>query len=413
MSESHIRIAVRQGQKVFSQGDPADCAYIIERGRIAVLIESNGTATKIAERGPGDLFGEMAIIDKMPRSATVQALEDCVLLTLTNGQIAHRIESADPVVRLILDVLLTRFRDTLSGLGADNGPAAPPAPAAAGPVPDIDVHRIEALAQMRLEGEIEAGIKNREFELHFQPIVRLRDGHTAGFEALVRWRHAERGLVPPVAFIPAAEASGLIVPLGDWCLRQACASLRAFRQTQPPDRPLFVSVNISGIELQRPDFFDRYRKILDEAGARPEDIKLEVTESVLMKDPEQVTETLTACRALGSTIALDDFGTGYSSLSYLNRFPIDTLKIDRSFIQALHTDRASHNIVNAIVALGWGLDIPTVAEGIESADDDDALLAIGCAFGQGYHFSRPVAEREAIRFLRSGGRTAQTAVGAG
>src|SRR3546814_5243671 len=110
MSESHLRIAVRQGQKVFSQGDPADCAYIIERGRIAVLIESNGTATKIAERGPGDLFGEMAIIDKMPRSATVQALEDCDLLTLTNGQIAHRIESADPVVRLILDVLLTPFQ---------------------------------------------------------------------------------------------------------------------------------------------------------------------------------------------------------------------------------------------------------------------------------------------------------------
>ncbi|MGH6620369.1 MAG: EAL domain-containing protein, partial [Alphaproteobacteria bacterium] len=360
---------------------------------------------------------EMAIIDNMPRSATVLALEDCVLLTLTNGQIAHRVESADPVVRLILDVLLTRFRDTLSGLGADMGTDTGAdkglTAAVVGPVPNVDVHRIEALAQMRLEGEIEAGIKNREFELHFQPIVRLRDGQTAGFEALVRWRHAERGLVPPVAFIPAAEASGLIVPLGDWCLRQACASLRAFRQTLPPDRPLFVSVNISGIELQRPDFFDRYREILDEAGARPEDIKLEVTESVLMKDPEQVTETLTACRALGSTIALDDFGTGYSSLSYLNRFPIDTLKIDRSFIQALNTDRASHNIVNAIVALGWGLDIPTVAEGIESADDADALLAIGCAFGQGYHFSRPVAEREAIRFLRAGGRPGQTALGAG
>lgn len=411
MTESHLRLTVRQGQKVFSQGDAADCAYIIERGRIAVLLESNGTATKIAERGPGDLFGEMAIIDKMPRSATVQALEDCVLLTLTNGQIAHRIESADPVVRLILDVLLTRFRDTLSGLGADSGADSGLAATAVGPVPNVDVHRIEALAQMRLEGEIEVGIKNREFELHFQPIVRLRDGQTAGFEALIRWRHAERGLVPPVAFIPAAEASGLIVPLGDWCLRQACASLRAFRQTLPPDRPLFVSVNISGIELQRPDFFGRYSEILDEAGARPEDIKLEVTESVLMKDPEQVTETLTACRALGSTIALDDFGTGYSSLSYLNRFPIDTLKIDRSFIQALHTDRASHNIVNAIVALGWGLDIPTVAEGIESADDADALLAIGCAFGQGYHFSRPVAEREAIGYLRLGGRTAQTAVG--
>jgi EAL domain-containing protein (putative c-di-GMP-specific phosphodiesterase class I) len=408
MTESLLRITLRKGQRIFSQGDAADCAYIIERGRVAVLVAGGGRETKIAERGPGDLFGEMAIIDSMPRTASVQALEECVLLQLTKLQIARRVEAADPVVRLILDVLLARFRDTISGIGSDAAPAAAPSvlvrPNA--PAPN-ERNRIEALAQVRLERELEVGIRDSAFELHFQPIVHLRDGRTAGFEALIRWRHGDRGLVPPAVFIPAAEASGLIVPLSEWCLKQACASLAAFRQAVAPDHPLFMSVNISGADLQRPDFFDRFRRIVGEAGAAPEDIKLEITEGVLMKDPEQAAETLKACRALGGTIALDDFGTGYSSMSYLSRFPIDTLKIDRSFVQALHTDRASHSIVNAIVALGWGLDIPTVAEGIESADDADALLAIGCAYGQGYHFSKPVPERDAIAYLRAGRHSAQ------
>ena len=206
-----------------------------------------------------------------------------------------------------------------------------------------------------------------------------------------------RGLVPPLAFIPAAEASGLIIPLSTWCIRQACNSLHAFRSTLPEDREMFLAVNISGVDLQRPDFFERLRRLLAEGCVDPKDIKLEVTEGVLMKDTEQVIETLNACRKLGCSIALDDFGTGFSSMSYLSKFPIDTLKIDRSFVQALHTDHASRNIVNAIVALGWGLDTPTVAEGIETAEDAEALLALGCAYGQGFYFSRPVPERDAVR----------------
>lgn len=402
MSDSLLRISVRQGEKVFSQGDIADCAYIVERGRIGVLVERDGAEIQIAERGPGDLFGEMAIIDGMPRSASIVALEDCMLLKFTSSQLAHRIETADPVVRLLLDVILTRFRDTLSGLSKPQAETL-----GVGNISDrrdgrfADDHRIEAVAQMRLERELDVGIKNHEFELKYQPIVELRNGEVAGFEALIRWRHRERGLVPPMVFIPAAEASGLIVPLSAWCLRQACRGLHEFRRKLPADRKLFVSVNLSGIDLQRPDFFADYKRILAETGVNPGDIKLEVTEGVLMKDTNQVIETLKACRDLGSTIALDDFGTGFSSMSYLSMFPIDTLKIDRSFVQALHTDRASHNIVNAIIALGWGLDIPTVAEGIESVADADALLAIGCAYGQGYYFSKPISEQDAVAYLQA------------
>jgi EAL domain-containing protein (putative c-di-GMP-specific phosphodiesterase class I) len=408
MSDSPLRVSVRQGEKIFSQGDMADCAYIVEHGRIGVLVERDGAEIQIAERGRGDLFGEMAIIDGMPRSATILALEDCVLLKLTRSQLAHRIETADPIVRLLLDVILTRFRDTLAGIDKPQAEAI-----GTGNVSDrrderfSDDHRIEAVAQMRLERELEFGIRNDEFELHYQPIVELRNGRVAGFEALIRWRHKERGLVPPIIFIPAAEASGLIVPLSQWCLRQACRDLQSFRRALPADRALFVSVNLSGIDLQRPDFVADYARILAETGADPGDIKLEVTEGVLMKDADRVIETLNACRSMGSTIALDDFGTGFSSMSYLSKFPIDTLKIDKSFVQALHTDRASHNIVNAIIALGWGLDIPTVAEGIENAADADALLAIGCAYGQGYFYSQPVNPAEAVLYLQAATPPAQ------
>jgi len=415
MQDTFLRISVPKGSKVFSQGDVADCAYIIERGRIAVCVQRDGENVIVAERGTGDLFGEMGIIDQKPRSATIIALEDCELIRLTSAQLNHRIEMADPVLRAILVVILARFREMLSTDTEAALANANPASIDGGKDYKFSEHEssVEAIAQLRLEHELELAIKNDEFLLHFQPIVDLRTAHIAGFEALIRWRHKERGLVPPLAFIPAAEACGLIVPMSEWCIGQSCRSLNAFRRAVPPNQELFVSVNISGVDLQRPDFFETFEKIITESGADPKSIKLEVTEGVLMKDAELVITTLTACRDLGCTVALDDFGTGFSSMSYLSKFPIDTLKIDRSFVQALHTDHASHNIVNAIVALGWGLEIPTVAEGIETPEDADALLPIGCAYGQGFYYSKPVPERNAIDMLRKASLTERTASKAG
>jgi EAL domain-containing protein (putative c-di-GMP-specific phosphodiesterase class I) len=354
----------------------------------------------------------MAIIDQKPRSATIVALENCELIRLTAAQLRHRMDMADPVLRAILDVVLARFREMLNNVTEPIPASTPLALATAGPAAGSTVGAtphdhfsensggVEAIAQLRLEHELELAIEDDQFELHFQPIVQLNTGEIAGFEALVRWRHRDRGLVPPLAFIPAAEACGLIIPLSEWCMRQACASLQAFRATLPRDRKLFVAINISGVVLQQPGFFGTLRDILTAEGVDPQDIKLEVTENVLLKDADQVIETLSACRGLGCSIALDDFGTGFSSMSYLSKFPIDTLKIDRSFVKVLHTDHTSRNIVNAIVALGWGLDTPTVAEGIETAEDAEALLALGCTYGQGYYFSRAVSERDAIMLLR-------------
>jgi EAL domain-containing protein (putative c-di-GMP-specific phosphodiesterase class I)/CRP-like cAMP-binding protein len=396
MTSSFLRISVPKGATVFSEGDIADCAYIVERGRIAVAVERDGKQIVIAERSEGDLFGEMAIIDQKPRSASIIALEDCELIRLTRNQIDHRIELADPVLRAIMDVILTRFRELLSHEETKGHIPTLPIGGSNAPRKFAELEsNVEAIAQLRLEHELELAIENNQFELHFQPIVDLRSGRIAGFEALVRWRHPTRGLVPPLAFIPAAEASGLIIPLSEWCIRQACESLITFRSAVPETQNLFVSVNISGHDLERPDFFEMLKRTITGAGADPAGLKLEVTEGVLMKDADLVIATLGKCRALGCTVALDDFGTGFSSMSYLSKFPIDTLKIDRSFVQALHTDHASHNIVNAIVALGWGLEIPTVAEGIESVEDADALLA----FGQGYYYAKPVPERKAVDLL--------------
>jgi EAL domain-containing protein (putative c-di-GMP-specific phosphodiesterase class I) len=400
MSSSFLRISVPKGATVFSEGDIADCAYIIERGRVAVTVARNGEQIVVAERGEGDLFGEMAIIDQKPRSASIVALEDCELIRLTRNQIDHRIALADPVLRAILDVILVRFRELLSNDEKDGQTPSLAFGTSNAPRKFAELEsNVEAIAQLRLEHELELAIKNNQFELHFQPIVDLRGGRVAGFESLVRWRHPVRGLVPPLAFIPAAEASGLIMPLTEWCIRQACNSLNAFRNAAPDTQNLFVSVNNSGHDLERPDFFEMLSQIITETGAEPSGLKLEVTEGVLMKDADLVIATLGKCREFGCTVALDDFGTGFSSMSYLSKFPIDTLKIDRSFVQALHTDHASHNIVNAIVALGWGLEIPTVAEGIETAEDADALLAIGCAYGQGYYYSKAVPERKAVDIL--------------
>jgi len=400
MSSSFLRISVPKGATVFSEGDIADCAYIIERGRIAVAVERDGKQIVVAERGEGDLFGEMAIIDQKPRSASIIAIEDCELIRLTRKQIDHRIELADPVLRAILDVILIRFRELLAN--DENDPQGPRLAFSNSNAPrkfaELESN-VEAIAQLRLEHEIELAIKNKQFELHFQPIVDLRSRKITGFEALIRWRHPVRGLVPPLDFIPAAEASGIIMPLSEWCIRQACESLNTFRNAVPESQDLFVSVNISGHDLERPDFYEMLTGIVADTGADPSGLKLEVTEPVLMKDADLVIATLGKCREFGCTVALDDFGTGFSSMSYLSKFPIDTLKIDRSFVQALHTDHTSHNIVNAIVALGWGLEIPTVAEGIETVEDADALLAIGCAFGQGYYYSKPVPEREAVDLL--------------
>ena len=245
-----------------------------------------------------------------------------------------------------------------------------------------DMH-INAVARLDRREQLERAIENEELVLHYQPIVDLDLGRVAGFEALVRWQHPERGFLGPGEFIPLAEETGLIVPLGRWVLREACR-----QATQWAGAP-YLSVNVAGAQLEQPGFLAEVESALADGGLCAERLVLEVTESSLVDDLEA--ERLQALRRLGVRLAIDDFGTGYSSLSYLRKFPMDVLKIDRSFTRDACEDSA---LLHAIVAMGESLGLVLVPEGIEEQEQADALRALGCRLGQGFLFGRPVPADE-------------------
>jgi len=265
---------------------------------------------------------------------------------------------------------------------------------------DQVMHR-EAVAAMELENDLRRALDRRELELVYQPVARIADGRLCGFEALVRWHHPERGTLLPAQFIPNAEETGLIVPLGSWALEAACDRLAAWVAAGISDPGAMVSVNLSARQLAHPELVQHVRKTLERSGAEASRLKLEITESVLMLDPPAARDVLTQLRRdLGLSVMIDDFGTGYSSLAYLHQFPLDTLKIDRSFVARLGT--GEEDIVRAIVTLGRGLGMQVLGEGVETAEQLAALRRLGCDLAQGNFLSPPLAAGEAEALLRVG-----------
>ncbi len=258
--------------------------------------------------------------------------------------------------------------------------------------------RAESLEQAALEHDLRRAVERSELRLHYQPLVDLADGSVVGVEALVRWQHPERGLVPPLSFIPLAEETGLIVPIGQWVLDTACRQVRAWRQAGGA-APSVVSVNLSARQFAHPDLVAKVAATLEATDLDPSALELEITESVVMDQSEASIERLQALRRLGVKLVLDDFGTGYSSLSYLRRLPLDTIKIDRSFVSGLGSDAADLPIAQAVISLAHGLGIGVVAEGIETATQLACLRELGCDRGQGYAFARPVPPEELERLF--------------
>jgi Amt family ammonium transporter len=249
--------------------------------------------------------------------------------------------------------------------------------------------------RLALEAALRRGIGRGELRLHCQPLVSLADAHIEGFEALVRWEHPERGLVPPGSFIPLAEETGLIVPIGAWVLNEACATLRRIID-ETGMASLQVSVNVSPRQLQQPDFVAQVRCALEDNGLEPSCLVVEITESAIME--AGAAAILRALKDIGVRLAMDDFGTGYSSLAHLRRFPLDVIKVDRSFVAALGDGQGS-SIAGAIVSLAHALGLRTVAEGIEDDEQRRAVLALGCDVGQGFHFARPMPADDLTRLL--------------
>ena len=251
--------------------------------------------------------------------------------------------------------------------------------------------------RLELLNRLRQAITNEDFVLHYQPKVSLASHRIVGAEALVRWNSAHSGMVSPASFIPLAEETGLIIPLGIWVLRTACRQNRAWQDAGYP--PIPISVNLSPRQLARGDIVEVVKRILDETGLQAQYLELEITESVMTTDVEKSFALLTQLRALGVKISLDDFGTGYSSLSYLKRFPVDTLKIDQSFVRDIATDQDSGAIVKAIISLGRNLNLTVLAEGIETNDQFRFLLANGCDEGQGYLMSKPIPNKNFVDLL--------------
>jgi diguanylate cyclase (GGDEF)-like protein len=252
------------------------------------------------------------------------------------------------------------------------------------------------LRSLDLEAHLRRAVDRDEFVLHYQPIVELAGGRINGVEALVRWRHPQRGIIPPLKFVPLAEETGLIVPIGLWVLEEACRQARAWNAGRD-GQPLTISVNLSARQVQQPDLPGVVAQILLETGLDPSCLVLEITESLLLHDTEATMERLQHLKALGLRLALDDFGTGYASLAYLRRFPIDIIKIDKSFVDEI-AGAPDTSLARAIVQLGQTLRLGTVAEGIEAADQLAELRASGCQLGQGYYFAKPL-EREEVEEL--------------
>jgi diguanylate cyclase (GGDEF)-like protein len=254
-----------------------------------------------------------------------------------------------------------------------------------------------AVSRLQLESDLRQAIEQREFCVYYQPIVSLQTGRLAGFEALVRWNHPRRGLVSPADFIPVAEETGLIVPIGQWVLHEACAQVRQWQIDSPSHRSLSLSVNLSARQVAQPDLLHRIKEALETSKLNPHCLKLEITESVVMENAEAAAQMFKQLRLLGVQLSIDDFGTGYSSLSYLHRFPLNYLKIDRSFVMRLTTDN-DNAIVRTISTLARNLGMEVIAEGIETEEQFQQLKMLGCEYGQGFLFSRPVAN-ESVKHL--------------
>jgi diguanylate cyclase (GGDEF)-like protein len=259
----------------------------------------------------------------------------------------------------------------------------------------------EALTRLQIETDLRHAFERNEFFLHYQPIVSLKTGRVVGAEALVRWRHFERGVVSPATFVPVAEDTGLVVPLGRWVLREACQQARIWQREAVDGQPFGISVNLSVREFGQPDLVRAVALILEETGLPPQALRIEITESAIIGQKHPAIETVEQLRALGVAIHLDDFGTGYSALSYLHRLPLDAVKVDRAFTSSIDLEERPLHVVRAIISLAHAIGLEVVAEGVANQRQLELLREMGCDLAQGFIFARPSSVEEMNRILES------------
>lgn len=362
-----------------------------------VTRDSGGAECSLARFG-GDEF--TVLVERMTDVEAVATIADRILFELARP---FDVGGREMFCSLTIGIALSSGREERAeDLLRDAGTAlnrAKTKGAARYEIFDVQM-REEALNRLQLQTELRHAVDRQEFCLFYQPIINLSSGRLQGFEALVRWNHPDRGLVGPGAFIPAAEESGLIVPLGRWILQEACRQIAEWRQAFGSSGPQSMSVNLSGQQFRDPQIVEEIGALITHHRLEPRNVSIEITESTAMANHEQVLTTLQGMKQLQLPLSIDDFGTGYSSLAYLHRFPINTLKVDRSFVSRLPGERADVSIVRTIVTLAHSLNMTVVAEGIETTTQLQMLQALGCEYGQGYHFAAPLSAADATAWIQ-------------
>jgi len=433
MDSTEFQTTFDTDEYIFTEGEAGDCAYIIDSGMVEISLGKDERRLVMATLTKGEILGEMAIIDRLPRTASARAIVPTVVTAIPLDYVSQKIEQSDPTVRMFLRIAMTRYRDLNTRLGQVFEELS----LAQQEVSDEDYasttmelknvvsqftemqKRIDSAVTSSSPSDIDSGLseetmtftkilvteekllsaalKRKQFCLFYQPIIDLTNNRIVGCEALVRWNHPSGELYAPSRFIAQAEDSGLIVELGYWIAEEACCFQN--RLINDFHQDLFMSVNLSGKQFDDPNLIPRLADIMNTSGASQERIKFEITESLLMDNPELAAQSLNQLKETGAKLAIDDFGTGYSSFSYLHRFPFDTLKIDRVFVNAMARSRKSNQIVKSLVNLSHDLGMDVIAEGIESEQEAELMRNYNAGFGQGYFYSKPVNETAFVKLL--------------
>lgn len=389
------------GTKIFAEGENGEMAYIIENGKVEISTVEHGNRVVLGTLSQGQLVGEMAMIDDAPRTATATAIQDTTLTIVSRDQLHERLDQAEPILRMLVNVLMTRYR---SGLSRVKG--TPLATQLNAPLPDdMMPDDTTAISKIRLESELKRALENDELEVFYQPLLGIADNKWAGFEALTRWQHPEKGAISPLQFITLAEETNLIIPIGLFVLQRACQDMVALQQQRdailPGRKPLFVGVNVSSRQLGELDFLDKVADIAEVTGLPSTSLKLEITESMSV-DYREVVKWVRCAREHGFTVAIDDFGTGYSSLEHLLELDVDTLKIDQAFVREMQGNEKAQKLVAGVASLAHELGYTIVAEGIETQQQLDMLARLGCEYGQGYLIGKPQGKDEVMRQIAAG-----------
>jgi diguanylate cyclase len=371
------QLKLEPGQTLFVEGDAPTTAFLIEAGELEISTHREKQYVKLAHLGPGDLLGEMAVIDDSPRTATAVALTQCVLLAIDKAQIAERLDQADPIVRALLEGQLKRYRGALAAMQG-HVPVAdePPAP-----------RDLIGIGKIRLDSQLRDALQSGGLDLRLQPLLELSTNRIAGYEALVRWTHPERGPISPAEFIALAEETSLIVPVGEYVLDAAIVALTTMREHGTDPLP-YIAINVSARQLAEAGLIERILERTRAVGLPPGKIKVEITESQAL-DYKLVNAVIAHCHRESIEVALDDFGTGFSNLGHLHELPFDTVKVDQAFARNMMKDPRAMALVEAIMQMIHALGADAVVEGIETQAQLDVLRRLGCRYAQGYLIGRP------------------------